>query len=356
MPATEASQLLNVSSVSGTGPIVTLNNTNSSLIRSPDGTTVVGTGSTLNGSDQLVGGGHDVLALYGQGTFDLTQLSQFSGFDEVVLASLPNTSGETVSLVLPNGQNIDVDASNSSASYLSLQLGSGNSTVNLGSSIAGGRTINFSGGNAIVTDSISSNYYNSNYNFSTETAILTLTRSDYYNSSYFNLSSGGTTINLTENGGNEYSYFTISSGTAEINITYNNYQDYSNFSLSSGTANIVISDHNPYSYIGYRDNSNFTLSTGLYSIDASSDPNGSVNLTASSAADFQAGDTVTGTQNNIHLSLSADQYNLSAIASVVNSPIASIYLYNNATLNIDSSLSQVATWPEWHSKSDRIRS
>ena len=45
---------------------------------------VTGTSATLNAGDQLIGGsGHNTLALYGYGSFDLTGLAAFSGFQEL---------------------------------------------------------------------------------------------------------------------------------------------------------------------------------------------------------------------------------------------------------------------------------
>ena len=82
----------------------------------PEDDTVNGTSATLNSNDQLVGGGHDVLALYGTGPFDLTALSEFSGFDEVTLNNVSGGNGAT-SLYLPNGQNIDVDVLSNNTTY-----------------------------------------------------------------------------------------------------------------------------------------------------------------------------------------------------------------------------------------------
>ena len=68
---------------------------------------VNGTASTLNATDQLDGaGGHDVLALYGGGTFDLSTLAQFDGFEEV---NLTNVTGGYSSLTLRDGVDLTVN-------------------------------------------------------------------------------------------------------------------------------------------------------------------------------------------------------------------------------------------------------
>ena len=55
--------------------------------------TVNGTAATLNAGDRLTGGGgNDVLALYGSGTFRVDQLATFSGFSTITLNNF--TSGE----------------------------------------------------------------------------------------------------------------------------------------------------------------------------------------------------------------------------------------------------------------------
>jgi hypothetical protein len=46
--------------------------------------TVTGTSTTLNSADTLDGGGgHDTLQLFGSGTFNLSTLAQFTGFEEL---------------------------------------------------------------------------------------------------------------------------------------------------------------------------------------------------------------------------------------------------------------------------------
>jgi hypothetical protein len=63
--------------------------------------TVNWTASTLNAADSLDGGaGHDTLALFGSGTFNLSALAQFIGIEEV---DVTNTSGGASNLVLRNG-------------------------------------------------------------------------------------------------------------------------------------------------------------------------------------------------------------------------------------------------------------
>jgi hypothetical protein len=52
---------------------------------------VNGTAVTLNAGDSLTGGGgNDTLALYGSGTFDITQLTNFTGFKSITLNNFTN--------------------------------------------------------------------------------------------------------------------------------------------------------------------------------------------------------------------------------------------------------------------------
>jgi large repetitive protein len=340
-PATEATQSLTVSSVSGAGAIVTLSVGSSTLTQSTDGTTVVGTASTLNSGDQLIGGGHDVLALYGQGTFNLTQLSQFSGFDEVTLNSLAGVSSAT--LVLSSGQNINVDASNSSSDQI--YLSSGNSTVTLG---GGANTIYFSSGAATVDANGGSNdtFFMSSGD---DTISTTDENLNVYNYSYDYLGNkypGATgNLNVTQNftfetpywfdsGGVAYNYFVLPFANSTISQTFT-------FDEANGINENYVSD-------------TFNLSTGLWDInltlngvqgvtqyDASS-----VNFTATDPSDFQQGDVLAINNNaaapiyvNLTLngSTSGNAYNLSSITGVLNSPIESINL-TNATLNVDAVL------------------
>ncbi|MFC4592922.1 hypothetical protein, partial [Sphingobium tyrosinilyticum] len=53
------------------------------------------TSTTLNPADSLDGGGgHDTLALYGAGTFNLAALAQFTNFEQV---DVTNTTGNQLS-------------------------------------------------------------------------------------------------------------------------------------------------------------------------------------------------------------------------------------------------------------------
>src|SRR3954465_950304 len=58
---------------------------------------VNGTTATLNSSDRLDGGsGHDVLALFGPGAYDLSTLVQFTGFEAVDLTALSGMADLTL--------------------------------------------------------------------------------------------------------------------------------------------------------------------------------------------------------------------------------------------------------------------
>jgi hypothetical protein len=61
--------------------------TGNDIIVAPDsGSTVYATAATLNPGDSLTGGlGMDVLELMGAGAFDLSSLTNFSGFEKVEL-------------------------------------------------------------------------------------------------------------------------------------------------------------------------------------------------------------------------------------------------------------------------------
>src|ERR1700681_2313642 len=74
--------------------------------------TVDGTSATLNPSDSLDGGGgYNVLALYGGGTFDLSSLVQFTNFQEV---DVTNITGGQSDLTLRNGIGLSVNVDNES--------------------------------------------------------------------------------------------------------------------------------------------------------------------------------------------------------------------------------------------------
>ena len=181
---------------------------------------MVGTSSTLTSNDQLVGGGHDILTLLGSGTFDLSSLAQFSGFAEV------QTTGSNFVVDLPNGQNINVDAS--VAGNGTINLGSGSSTVTLSNS----QTVNFSNGTDTVTGSGAS--------------------------STFNMSGGTANISLTNGSG---SLFDFGSGNATVAL--NNFEYGDSFALGTGSENIT------FGSAAYLELVNFNLSSGQFSIDAS---------------------------------------------------------------------------------------
>jgi VCBS repeat-containing protein len=108
-------------------------------IPATDGLSIIGTSSTLNSGDRLVGGGHDVLVLYNSGSFDIGSLAAFSGFASV---DVENFTGSTASLnfgnrlisvdsAAPNGASIfnaDPANWNGTASFhnVSISLGVGN--------------------------------------------------------------------------------------------------------------------------------------------------------------------------------------------------------------------------------------
>ena len=256
--------------------------------------TVNGTSSTLNASDSLDGGtGHDMLALFGSGSFDLSVLAQFTAFE------LVQVNGGGYSLKLPDAQNIDVDASAATGSG-TVTLGSGVSTVTLGS--AGG-TVNFSSGDATVTGNGGPSFAFGgafNLNFSTGTAHVNLTNASI--GSTFNFSSGAVTLDVTNLG---YGVLHLGTGSANVTLHGNNY----------GSPSV-------------------SLSTGTYVIDASDTFNSPVHFTASSYLDFHAGDVLIGSPNlpnTLTLSGNAGTYDLSSL-TINNVPDL---VLSGATLNGD---------------------
>ena len=202
--------------------------------------TVTGAAATLNAGDQLDGGtGQDTLTLFGGGTFDLSTLSQFAGFETV---DLVNISGGRSDLKLRDGVDLTVTVDNEVGSGGTVRLADGTTNLNLGHSV--GYAVYGGTGEATITSNAGG---------------------------AFILSSGKATI--SNNGGDGVS-FTFSTGDATVNNTggyYNNYQFSSGsarviehsgesnfFSLSTGTADIVSS-----AYF-----SQFTLSSGKATIDA----------------------------------------------------------------------------------------
>ena len=71
--------------------VFTLTTDPDTLVGGPEDDTVNGTAATLNAGDQLTGGGgNDVLALYGSGTFHVDQLAVFTGFGSISLNNFTN--------------------------------------------------------------------------------------------------------------------------------------------------------------------------------------------------------------------------------------------------------------------------
>src|SRR5262249_32167055 len=212
-----------------------------------------------NASDQLVGGGHDVLALSGPGTFDLRSLAQFSGFSDVILNNSSSPGSQV--LYLPNGQALAVDASGSSSDEI--HLGSGTSTVTLGSNStvylgSGNATINEAGPSSVDT------YYLSSGNYVINDSSNTL---NVWNTNV--AATGDLTINHSvSNGSNVYFYdnLSLTSGISTVseNLTANNYLVVRPvFQLSSGNAAITENLSAPYIY-SY--GGTYDLSSGAYDI------------------------------------------------------------------------------------------
>ncbi|GGE01876.1 hypothetical protein GCM10011390_20900 [Aureimonas endophytica] len=83
----------------------------------------------MNAEDRLTGGSeHDVLSLTGSGSFDLSKLAAFSGFEEV---RLTNATSSSASLVLRDGVDLKVVLGNGSASSYSYPS-TGSISVSLG--------------------------------------------------------------------------------------------------------------------------------------------------------------------------------------------------------------------------------
>src|SRR3954470_19788779 len=82
--------------------------------------TVNGTSAALNATDSLDGGtGYDALALFGSGTFDLSSLAQFIGFEEV---DVTNITGGASNLTLRNGVDLTVNVDNETGNGGTVQL------------------------------------------------------------------------------------------------------------------------------------------------------------------------------------------------------------------------------------------
>jgi hypothetical protein len=79
--------------------------TGNDTVVAPAGATVYANAATLNPGDSLTGSGTDVLELIGAGSFNLSSLTNFSGFDKV---ALQNAGLQFAQLTL-NGQPVEVD-------------------------------------------------------------------------------------------------------------------------------------------------------------------------------------------------------------------------------------------------------
>jgi hypothetical protein len=110
-------------------PIVfTLTTGPDTFVGSPQDDTVNGTAATLNPGDSLTGGGgNDVLALYGSGTFRVDQLATFSGFSNITLNN--DTTGSAILWL--GTQSITV--AGLGAGQENVYLGAGQTTYNGGS-------------------------------------------------------------------------------------------------------------------------------------------------------------------------------------------------------------------------------
>ena len=160
------------------------------LPASASDTEVVATSLTLNSGDQLDGGdGHDVLALFGGGTFHLDEVSQFDGFEEVQLKYV-NGSGPS-EVYLRNGADVYVSGEGSGGG--ALYFGSGAATsVSMAQMSGGPFTYHFSDGAATVIG----HHGSGSYLFSSGTATV-------YGRGEFGLSSGDVTV-FAYDGTNSY--------------------------------------------------------------------------------------------------------------------------------------------------------
>ncbi|GJD44005.1 hypothetical protein AFCDBAGC_1867 [Methylobacterium cerastii] len=106
------------------------------VLPTDDDLTVYGTQPTLNLNDSLAGGGgFDTLALGGSGTFDLTSLPRFDGFEAVTLtnetttaATLKLRDGTSSVVTLDRGQSTATTDANGSA-LINVYLGTGTNTI-----------------------------------------------------------------------------------------------------------------------------------------------------------------------------------------------------------------------------------
>jgi hypothetical protein len=101
--------------------------TGNDTVVAPAGSTVYGNAATLNPGDSLTGSGTDVLELVGAGSFDLSSLTNFSGFDKV---ELQNAGSQFAQLTL-NGQPIEVDFTGYGEAFVSSPSNwNGNDVIN----------------------------------------------------------------------------------------------------------------------------------------------------------------------------------------------------------------------------------
>ena len=84
----------------------TLTTGNDTVVAPASGSTVYANAATLNAGDSLTGGsGTDILELIGAGSFDLSSLTNFSGFEKVELQN----AGSQFALLTLGGQPVEVD-------------------------------------------------------------------------------------------------------------------------------------------------------------------------------------------------------------------------------------------------------
>ncbi|MER8753876.1 hypothetical protein NKH57_32650, partial [Mesorhizobium sp. M1050] len=172
-------------------------------------TTVISAAPDLNPTDSIdLGGGYDVLALFGGGSFDLNGPSVLAGVDAVRLTYV-NGSGPTA-LTLRDGMDISVSVSGS-GNETSIYLSSGNVSLDL-DGIHGG-FYHLSSGTAII-DGADGGADDSSYYFSTGEATISDANAAF---NRYYLSSGTATIhaggvfNSNDDGG--YNYYYLADGT-----------------------------------------------------------------------------------------------------------------------------------------------
>ncbi len=126
---------------------------------------VAGIATTLNDADSLMGGtGHDILALYGPGTYHIDQLAAFTDFDEVQLIKDTSTLtdivfGDDVALdIISSGQNnqftigANANVSIQAEDARNISIGDGSSSTIDVSAGSGGTNNTFSFGTNSTVD------------------------------------------------------------------------------------------------------------------------------------------------------------------------------------------------------------